>query len=183
VRSRDWEIDPPRKGLIIQEVTRTFHVDEWDPGTRRWEPLDDIDGYIQGRRARAFADITRYWELWTVDSRGRISDGGGDTFSLCSIIPGTINPRTGEPITRNTTRGTFRMTGEAVFYPTDRRPEDLGFRRSRENHPAGGLYYRGTDPSAYIDAYELRGSRPEYYSVTVAWNSRDRDAYSRVTER
>jgi hypothetical protein len=153
----EWDVMRPRKGLIIQKVTRRFEVRK--VGVRGNMTGTEINAYITNPRSDAYATETKYWELWRVNAGGVVSDGGDDTFSLCSIVPRSRG-------FRNTTEGRFTITGEAGFYPTSATPSSLGFRR-RSVGAAGGLFSRRSDPSRLP-----RQAGPTLrHRVTVTWNS------------
>ena len=185
VRRRDWAVQPPQRGFIIQKITRHFQVDRLVPGENgapgTWQPLSGaaIDGYITDPNSAAFATVSQYWELWKVKENGQVEDGGDDTFSLCSIIP---NGQT----TENTTRGRYTMTGEAYFYPSPDpalRPSQIGFARNRAA-PAGGLFSALNDPAQLISEKGLVASNRVGYTTTVTWDSstgNENDLYSSVT--
>jgi len=163
-RARRWQVTNPQLGVIIQQVVRTFNVDRWD-GTA-WQPLAGaaMDAYVTDPNSAVHATTQQYWELWTVDATGTVSDTGIDTFGLCSIIP---NART----LRNTTRGTFTITGTASFYPTAVVPGTLGFARNAVA-AAGGLFSRTTNPAGDLGtAGRAASGAPVTYSVTAAWDS------------
>ncbi|MEV7353990.1 hypothetical protein [Kitasatospora sp. NPDC091276] len=172
-RRRQLSVAAPQQGVIIQEINRVFAVEEWD-GTD-WNAMSGsrIDSYITAKGSSAHATVARYWELWTVDAAGNVSDGAEDTFSLCSVIPGRKR--------KDTTRGTYTITGRAVFYPTAVAPADLGFTPGGAP-PAGGLFSTLADPSAAIAGQGLAASgRPVDCRVQVAWDSSQGDRYSEVT--
>jgi hypothetical protein len=179
-RRRDWHIANPQQGVIIQEITRHFAVEQYVAGQNgapdTWAPLQgtDIDTYITSRSSNAYATVTRYWELWQVDANGNVSDDGDDTFSLCSVIPDRKR--------KNTTRGTYTMTGNAVFYATTLTPQGLGFARDAVA-PAGGLFSTLANPASAISANGLvAAGQPVQYTTTVRWDSSTQDRYSQVTE-
>ncbi|HEU5332708.1 MAG TPA: hypothetical protein VFU73_08095, partial [Actinocrinis sp.] len=128
-RRRKWTVDPPEAGVIIQLITRSFDVSEWTGSSWRKMSGAEIDAYATTRRSAPYATVLQYWELWEVSSSGGVSDGNEDTFSLCAIIPPTA---TTDHQMRNTTRGSFVITGHARFYAYGRgrvTPESLGFTR------------------------------------------------------
>ncbi|MEU8560193.1 DUF4157 domain-containing protein [Streptomyces cyaneofuscatus] len=137
-RRRQLSVNPPQQGLIIQEINRVFAVQQWDGSAWTALPAANIDSYVTARGSDVFATVGRYWELWIVDAQGNVSDGGEDTFSLASIIPGKKR--------KDTTRGTYTITGDAAFYPTTVAPGALGFTQGGAG-PAGGLFSTLTDPS------------------------------------
>ncbi|MFI9243828.1 DUF4157 domain-containing protein [Streptomyces sp. NPDC053086] len=172
-RRRELSVDPPQQGLIIQEINRVFAVEKWDGSAWVALPNTDIDSYVTAKGSDVFATVGRYWELWEVDAQGNVADGGEDTFSLASIIPGRKR--------KDTTRGTYTITGDAVFYPTAVAPSTLGFTRSGAA-PAGGLFSTLTDPSGAIATNGLAASgRRVRCRVDVAWDSSAPDRYSVVT--
>ncbi|MFF0063367.1 DUF4157 domain-containing protein [Streptomyces sp. NPDC005279] len=173
-RRRKWNVNNPQQGLIIQQITRRFAVEKFEDDA--WTPLQGgaIDSYITAKGSNAFATVTQYWELWQVDAQGNVADQGDDTFSLCSVIPGRKR--------KNTTRGSFAMTGDAVFYPTTVTPDQLGFARHAAA-PAGGLFSTLTDPAAAISANGLVASgTPIRYRTNVTWDSSAEDRHSDVQE-
>jgi hypothetical protein len=111
--------------------------------------------------------------LWEVDAQGNVSDGAEDTFGLPSIIPGRKR--------KDTTRGTYVITGDAVFYPTTAAPATLGFTPGGAA-PAGGLHSTLSDPSGNIAASGLTATgQPVHCQVHVSWDSSASDRYSVVT--
>ncbi|MFJ9976290.1 eCIS core domain-containing protein [Streptomyces cyaneofuscatus] len=172
-RRRQLSVNPPQQGLIIQEVNRVFAVQQWDGSAWTALPAANIDSYVTARGSDVFATVGRYWELWIVDAQGNVSDGGEDTFSLASIIPGKKR--------KDTTRGTYTITGDAAFYPTTVAPGTLGFTQGGAG-PAGGLFSTLTDPSGAIAASGLTATgQPVRCRVHVAWDSSAPDRYSTVT--
>ena len=172
-RRRQLSVNPPQQGLIIQEINRTFAVEQWDGSAWVALPNTNIDAYVTAKSSHVYATVGRYWELWEVDAQGNVSDGGEDTFSLAAIIPGKKR--------KDTTRGTYRITGDAVFYPTTVAPGTLGFARGGAA-PAGGLYSTLTDPSGAIAANQLTATgQPVRCQVDVRWDSSAQDRYSDVT--
>ncbi|MFH8374055.1 DUF4157 domain-containing protein [Streptomyces cyaneofuscatus] len=172
-RRRQLSVNPPQQGLIIQEINRVFAVQQWDGSAWTALPAANIDSYVTARGSDVFATVGRYWELWIVDAQGNVSDGGEDTFSLASIIPGKKR--------KDTTRGTYTITGDAAFYPTTVAPGALGFTQGGAG-PAGGLFSTLTDPSGAIAASGLTATgQPVRCRVHVAWDSSAPDRYSTVT--
>ncbi|MFI5898902.1 DUF4157 domain-containing protein [Streptomyces cyaneofuscatus] len=172
-RRRQLSVNPPQQGLIIQEINRVFAVQQWDGSAWTALPAANIDSYVTARGSDVFATVGRYWELWIVDAQGNVSDGGEDTFSLASIIPGKKR--------KDTTRGTYTITGDAAFYPTTVAPGALGFTQGGAG-PAGGLFSTLTDPSGAIAASGLTATgQPVRCRVNVAWDSSAPDRYSTVT--
>ncbi|HEX5494221.1 MAG TPA: DUF4157 domain-containing protein, partial [Mycobacteriales bacterium] len=172
-RRRKLSIDPPQQGVIIQKINRVFAVEQWDG--QEWTPLRGtaIDAYVTSKSSTVHATVGRYWELWEVDAQGRVSDDAEDTFGLPSIIPGRKR--------KNTTRGTYTITGNAVFYPTTADPRTLGFTRGGAA-PAGALFSTLTDPSGAIAASGLTATgQPVHCRVHVSWDSAAEDRYSTVT--
>lgn len=121
---------------------------------------DEIEDYITSKTSDAYPHITQYWELWTVDASGTVSDEGDDTFQLCSITS-----KAGAY--RNTTKGTFVITGDARFYPIMQDPSTLGFTQD-EDFPAGGLWSTTTDPTGSLGTAR---STPLKITVTVRWDT------------
>lgn len=163
-RARQWQVTNPQRGVIIQYVTRVFNVQLWN-GTA-WQSLADaeLDAYVTDPNSAVHATTQQYWELWTVDGTGGVSDTGVDTFGLCSVIPNSRK-------LRNTTKGTFTITGTASFYPTTEAPSTLGFVQNAVA-AAGGLFSRTTDPADALGAAGLAASgAPVTYTVTATWNS------------
>ncbi|MGW9303835.1 eCIS core domain-containing protein [Streptomyces cyaneofuscatus] len=172
-RRRQLSVNPPQQGLIIQEINRVFAVEQWDGSAWTALPAANIDSYVTARGSDVFATVGRYWELWIVDAQGNVSDGGEDTFSLAAIIPGKKR--------KDTTRGTYTITGDAAFYPTTVAPGALGFTQGGAG-PAGGLFSTLTDPSGTIAASGLTATgQPVRCRVHVAWDSSAPDRYSTVT--
>lgn len=172
-RRRQLSVNPPQQGLIIQEITRVFAVEQWDGSAWAALPAANIDSYVTAKGSDVFATVGRYWELWLVDAQGNVSDGGEDTFSLASIIPGRKR--------KDTTRGTYTITGDASFYPTAVAPATLGFTRGGAG-PAGGLFSTLSDPSGAIAANGLTATgQPVRCRVQSTWDSSAADRYSVVT--
>lgn len=167
-RVRTWAVSNPVQGIIVQKVTRTFNVAEVNGNVLAGAA---IDSYVTSRNSSVNATETQYWELWTVDAAGTVSDGGTDTFGLCAIINGRRQ--------KNTTKGTFVMSGEAKFYPTNDFPHlnTYGFAKGAVIS-AGGLYSTFNNPDGLLPA----SSGPTVsYTVNVAWDSSKPDFYSQVT--
>lgn len=172
-RRRLLSVNPPQQGLIIQEINRVFAVEQWDGSAWTALPAANIDSYVTAKGSDVFATVGRYWELWLVDAQGNVSDGGEDTFSLASIIPGRKR--------KDTTRGTYTITGDASFYPTAVAPATLGFTRGGAG-PAGGLFSTLSDPSGAIAANGLTATgQPVRCRVQSTWDSSAADRYSVVT--
>lgn len=172
-RRRQLSVNPPQQGLIIQEINRVFAVEQWDGSAWTALPAANIDSYVTAKGSDVFATVGRYWELWLVDAQGNVSDGGEDTFSLASIIPGRKR--------KDTTRGTYTITGDASFYPTAVAPATLGFTRGGAG-PAGGLFSTLSDPSGAIAANGLTATgQPVRCRVQSTWDSSAADRYSVVT--
>ncbi|WP_231904944.1 eCIS core domain-containing protein [Streptantibioticus cattleyicolor] len=172
-RRRALSVNPPQQGVIVQEITRVFAVEQWDGSAWTALPNTAIDDYVTAKNSTVHATVGRYWELWQVDAEGNVSDGAEDTFGLPSIIPGRTR--------KNTTRGTYTITGKAVFHPTTAAPETLGFTR-RGAAPAGDLYSTLSDPTGAITANGLTTTgQPVHCQVHVTWDSSAKDRYSVVT--
>jgi hypothetical protein len=185
VRERQWSIHPPRGGLIIQKVTRTFHNVHRLTDDNEWVAMSngDIDRYVTSRSSQPYAATRQYWELWKVDSKGNITDTGIDTFGLCSIIPPKCKDLT------RTTAGGFTIEGNAQFYAyADKtvKPDALGFRRNSVN-AAGELFASGSSPTSKInkaitDGELIAQGSPVHYRATSTWNCADGDGgYSVIT--
>ncbi len=158
---REWQVVPPTKGFIVQHVTRTFDV--FKLGEKQKMTADEIKKYIRSETMDAYPHMTEYWELWEVDEKGRVGgdeDDPEDTFQLCSITPNGSKRR-------NTTKGTFIITGEARFYPFTKTPSELGFKREVDA-PAGGLWSTTTDPTSALGPPM---SSPVKITVTVTWDT------------
>lgn len=173
-RVRTWKVQNPVPGVIIQEVTRQFNVSQVNGNALSGSALDN---YVQDPNSSVHAGDTKYWELWAVDSKGKVSDGGDDTFGLCSIIPWNgIGIRKYQTHVAKTTKGTFIMSGTAYFYPTSQTPTQLGFTQGAVAC-AGGLYSRKITPSGLPS----QSCGPVTYKVTVTWNSNaNKTVYSKV---
>lgn len=174
-RIRGWQVANPVQGFIVQEITRTFNVTLGRLGA----PLAGgaLNAYVRDPASSVHSLETHYWELWQVQADGTISDGGEDTFGLCSIIPwdgqGRLNVRRD---VQHTTVGRFVMTGSARFYPTAAAVPAI-FRRNAVQ-AAGGLFSTANNPTAHLPA-----SAPGVvnYTVTAAWDSWSPSCYSVVT--
>lgn len=164
-RARTWNVANPVKGLIIQKVTRVFNVEAFQNGS--WTSISgaNLDAYVTEPGSSVHATTTEYWEVWAVGPRGGFgADGKKDTFGLASLIPAA---NTGA----DTTKGTYRISGEAHFYPTDKEPADLGFARGAVQ-AAGGLFSRTTNPAGDLTSAGVTASGSAVsYTVNVSWNS------------
>lgn len=174
-RVRQWNVANPVQGVIVQEVWRTFRVRTVIGGAALAGAA--LDAYVTDPRSSVHATETHYWELWQVTGAGVVSDGGNDTFGLCSLIPwngpGPIRNRDIE----RTTKGSFVMRGLAQFYPTAAAPATFGFARNGVA-AAGGLFSSLVAPVGLPAAV---GATVDY-RVTVKWNSGKRTKrYSTVT--
>jgi hypothetical protein len=163
-RRRQWTVDNPERGLIVQHVTRAFTgVRQWMPGTTSWAAMNDaqIDVYVTGEEP--YATIAEYWEAWQVNDKGRVT-ANEDSFALCSIVPD------GQHVI-NTTRGTFTITGVAQFYQTDLTPTALGF--TGAVGPAGVIANRDDDPTTDLATNGATASGEVVgYEIVATWNSR-----------
>ena len=163
-RARTWNVANPVKGLIIQKITRTFNVEAYQNGS--WAPISGaaLDNYVTDPGSSVHAATTQYWEVWAVGPRGGFgADGKKDTFGLASLIPSAGSGA-------DTTRGTYRISGEAYFYPTDLAPADLNFARTVP--AAGGLFSRTSDPASDLTANGVTATGSAVtYTVSVSWDS------------
>jgi hypothetical protein len=190
-RERQLSVNPIRAGLIVQEVTRQFNVEEYDAASGAWTAMSNarIDTYATRGASAPYATDTHYWELWEVDALGSVSDTGIDTFGLTAIVPVGLGMRN----RIDTTRGNFTMTGNAMFYEVAvpapavaATPAVLNFVRGSVVC-AGGLFSTAADPAAAIAAAvaggQLVAAGPAVqYSVTATWNSaRGSDRYTVIT--
>lgn len=164
---RTWTVANPQDGVIIQKVERTFHVKLVNANNEM--SGNEIDQYAATNTRKPYGTVTQYWELWTVDSSGNVSDSGEDTFGLCSIIKAGSNKQ------KNTTKGSFQIKGTAYFYATNITPKNLGFKKDAVE-TAGGLYSRSTIPNNLPNAT----SGPVTCTVDVTWDSSQNDIYSQV---
>ncbi|MER0241348.1 DUF4157 domain-containing protein [Streptomyces sp. HSW2009] len=176
VRVRALSVDLPQQGVIIQEVNRVLAVERWDGKAWSALPRTSIDAYVTAKDSSVHAAIDRYWELWMVDAQGNVSDGAEDTFQLPSIIPGG---RGNKQI--DTTRGSYTITGNALFYPTAATPDTLGFTKGGVE-VAGDLHSTLSDPSEAIAARGLTATgQPVRCEVNVRWDSaKGTDRWSEV---
>ncbi|MFB7049660.1 DUF4157 domain-containing protein [Streptomyces microflavus] len=182
-RRRAWTVTPPQAGFIIQKITRRFYVQIHQEGT--WVDLSpsEVDTYIARDDSKTYGDVLEYWELWTVNDDGTISDRNEDTFALCSIIP----PGHDHTSLANTSRGWYEITGRASFYPlrgAKVTPRQLGFTKTGAGRavPAGGLYSAVANPTAKIEEKGLTPGAPDTYTVKVTWDTssaHEDDHYSR----
>ncbi|WP_308258394.1 eCIS core domain-containing protein [Saccharothrix obliqua] len=163
-RDRQWVVDPPQQGVIIQEVTRTFNVELFDPDSGSWNRIEGqaLDDYLANSGGSADARVNRYWELWRVNAQGKVGDEGTDTFGMTSLIRH-------EGQVPDTTRGSFTIRGRAYFYPTKRLPATLGFKRNAVR-TAGGLFSTFDEPQL---GDLTPASGPITYTVTAVWDSTD----------
>jgi len=164
-RRRQWTVDNPEQGLIIQHVTRAFTgVRQWVPGTASWAAaMSDaqIDTYVT--EEEPYATIAEYWEAWQADDDGTVTNNE-DSFALCSIIPDSQH-------VINTTRGTFTISGDAQFYRTALAPAALGF--TGNVGPAGVIASRDSDPTGDLATAGVVGSAtPLGFEIVATWNSR-----------
>ena len=166
VRARSWNVANPVKGLVIQKVTRAFNVESHQDDDS-WTPISGgtLDSYVTEKGASVHAATTEYWEVWVVGPKGGFTpDGRVDTFGMTSLIP-----KAGAIV--DSTKGNYRISGEAYFYPTDADPADLGFAR-RAVQAAGGLFSRTTNPAGDLTAKGVTAvGSAVTYTVTVSWNS------------
>lgn len=164
-RAREWNVANPVKGVIIQKVNRVFNVEAFQNGS--WAQISgaNLDAYVTDPNSSVHAATTEYWELWPVGPRGGFTpDGKKDTFGLASLIPNATT-------VTDTTKGTYRISGEAYFYPTDKAPADLGFARGAVQ-AAGGLFSRTTNPAGDLTANSVTAvGSAVTYTVNVSWNS------------
>ena len=175
-RVKEWAVAHPVSGVIVQRVTRRFEVTR--VGQTGQMTGSALNAYVRGPGSTVNATETEYWELWTVDSSGSVSDGGDDTFGLCSLIPGD------ETTIPDSTKGRFTMTGTARFYPTTTAAATItgfGFSR-RAVASAGGLYSTATNPSARLPTPV---GPTINHQVVVNWDSSssdENDHYGTVTQ-
>src|SRR5688500_13361974 len=75
-RRRTWRVANPVQGIIVQKIDRTFNVHS------AAGPLAGaaLDAYVTDPGSSVHATQTTYWEAWTVDATGAVSDDGEDTF-------------------------------------------------------------------------------------------------------
>lgn len=173
-RVRRWQVNNPVRGVIVQHVTRTFDVTLVQTG----QPLAAaaLDGYVTDPGSAVHGQVTQYWELWLVSADGEVSDGGDDTFGLCSIIPAAAQ-------LWNTTRGVFTIAGTARFYPCASTPDQLGFQPGDDTSVAGGLPWSRTDPTEQLRAAGLTASGdPVRYTVRSRWDSSDGTTHPRSVD-
>lgn len=139
-----WQLDHPRKGVIIQKITKQFDIRRsHKPGAAKMT-AEQVKSYVKNRDSSTGLQDQQYWELWPVDAQGHIDDPE-DTFGLCSIIPDT--PSTAP----NSTFGHFTQVGEAAFYETLLSPQSLGFSFGAVSS-AGDMFSTAQDPSARLPA-------------------------------
>jgi hypothetical protein len=163
-RVREWAIANPQRGVIVQEVTRTFNVQQYT-ADQGWVPINGqaLDTYVANSGGTANATVLKYWELWTVDEQGNVSDGGADTFGMTSLI------QTPQQI-HDTTKGSFMISGTAYFFATDQDPTTLGFQRDAVV-TAGGLFSTAVQPQ--LNSL-TPASGPITYTVHSTWDSTDK---------
>ncbi len=149
-------VDNPQTGVIVQKITRTFDVRRVSDD--HLMTAAELDAYVPSP-STVYAGDTVYWELWTVDAEGNVSDGGQDTFGLCSLIPDA-------DAIHASTKGTFRMVGSATFHVTTASPADFGFRQGAVA-TAGDLWSTTAQPAGLPAA----ASGPVTYTVTVTWDT------------
>lgn len=161
-RSRQWRVANPRRGVIIQKVTREFDVESYDDASGTWSTLSGtaLDAYVTDPDSSVCATDEEYWEVWKVRADGRVEQNI-DTFGLCSLIPDKTAANFA-----NTTRGSFTMTGVAAFYPTSDEPDELGFTEGAVE-AAGELLSTTTDPTGGLTA----SPGTVTFTVTVTWDS------------
>jgi hypothetical protein len=155
-------------GFLIQKVTRSFDVYQWDKSKGGWKsaPMSgtDIDDLVKSHSS-ASATISQYWEAWEIDGSGETDSADG--FNLCSIVPVL-----GESNAPFTTKGTYVITGDVAYFPdlTASDMTSLGFTVLKD-HPANGLLATDTDPGLDIagDASHVG------FTLRVTWDSGDAD--------
>jgi hypothetical protein len=160
-REIKWRLVNPRKGFIIQKITKTIDIKQVSAPTVAMSPAQ-VDTYVAGgvSTTNLNGEMT-YWEAWSVSSTGHISYGGVDCFGLCAIIPvGSA--------TRDTTFGTYTIRGEAAFYQTNVTLGSLGL-NAQNVTAAGGLPSSTADPTGT----RARASNVVTHVVTVTWDSRN----------
>lgn len=164
-RTRKWYLANGRQGLIIQKVTRAFDVERFDSGA--WTAIGGatLNGYVTDAESSICAGDTLYWECWKVNRDG-VAIKNEDSFALCSLIPAK------SPASyANTTKGSFTITGEASFYPTEYDPEDVGFAEGAVA-AAGELFSRATDPAGELTRLRITAAGDSVtYTVTSTWDS------------
>ncbi|HEU0003898.1 MAG TPA: DUF4157 domain-containing protein [Ktedonobacteraceae bacterium] len=155
-RRRAWSVNPPVQGVIIQHIQRAFDV--YKVNDVNMLTSAEIDDYVVSKGSAPYATENDYWELWEAEGSGTVKDGGEDTFSLCSIK--------GRGPSKNTTRGTFTITGTAEFYPTTAAPSTFGFNRGTVK-AAGGLFSMTSAPHGLPAA----SGGQLTHTATVEWDS------------
>jgi hypothetical protein len=164
---RQWnKLAGAKGGHLVQRVTRSFEVYQWDAGNGGWKsaPMSpaEIDNLVESHSA-AFATVSQYWEAWEVDDQGDTDSADG--FVLCSIVP-----EIDEDKAPYTTKGKFVMTGDVAYFADLSAQEmgQLGFSVA-EDHPANGLLATDSDPGLDITGDASHAS----FTLTVTWDSGD----------
>ncbi len=163
----DWKLQGVRgRGLIIQKVKKTFLIK--NVGTGNNMSSAEIDTYVatSGGETRLNGWLT-YWEAWIVPN-GQDEPDSGDSFSLASVVDQLGSGQ-------DTTKGWFKMVGEANFYKTTRAASYFGFSAGAVTNPANGLPWSRTAPT---NLPAPRG-RPVIHTVKVKWDSTQEDPLNR----
>jgi len=160
---RKWKVTNANKaGIIVQRVDRVFHVSEVN--SNKEMSGKEIDDYVTTKNNVPHATVTTYWECWEVDSSGKVSETGIDTFQLGAIIKAKNHGTQFD-----TTKGSYQIKGEASFYETNQSPDKFGFKRDSVS-VAGELWGSLTLPINLPSAT----SGPVKCTVDVRWDSSDK---------
>jgi hypothetical protein len=158
-RVDNFVLSVKQDGFIIQHIEREFTVEIREKnGT--YTQLNNAKLLKDRLDPKNHFDIADYWELFTYDRKG-IMDG--DQFASTWIAP----VHKGQPV--RTTRGTYKMTGTAWFFPL--RPKEsvtvqsLGFRSKKVVPLANELYCCLTNPMS--KAFYESGARPRSPALVV----------------
>jgi hypothetical protein len=168
---RKWWVKTSQQGVIIQHVQRDFQVHRVINGIPSTVAMTgaEIDTYVTNQVSHAYATVTSYWELWTVDAFGNISDGGDDTFSLCAIMDKNSTAQ------EDTTSGSYTISGTASFYATTSSPAALGF--TQNSVPIAGGLHSCVMPGALPPAT----AGPVNITLTATWDCTKRVKDTKLT--
>ncbi len=171
-----WVLTPPDvgPGIIVQHVKRGYkNVVDVNTGNALTE-LNIKNVTANSDRPNDVYGTNEYWEVWTVDNgktvpsySGILSNGDDDTFQVMPILYG-------KRATKNTTKGTFEITGKATFYSTSTEADTPDVLAARLGFKAGNAIAAGAIPSrlsapaipnAWAKSNELTRT------ISVTWDS------------
>ncbi len=160
--TEDWHVaNPGAGGVIVQHIVRHFNVHRYDGLV-----AVSLADYENAEFPLHFNELD-YWEMWVVNGAGVVTHGM-DEFAMSSVTPGGRTDRS-----KNTTMGSYTITGTAIYYPTTTtNAVTLGFTGAVA--AAGILANNAADPTATVVAHQTLGTQasvPVTRTVTVAWDS------------